>query len=500
MRRKEVLKNAFYEVLNQLIIIIRGFFIPRLIISAYGSSINGLVSSITSFLAYISLLDAGLSVVVKSQLYKPIVNKRRQEIESILCSTSNFFKKIAKVFIIYIILLLLVYPHIITDFNWTFVDLLIIVISLSTFCEYYFGITCRIFLLANGKAYLVSIINMFISIINTILTVILIKYNSDIVLIKLVGSLIFIIKPILSNIYVRKKYKINIKSNCKEYKIKDRWDGLTHHIAWVIYSNTDIVVLTLFSTLSNVSIYSVYSLVCLGLRSIVGAMTSGIDATFGNIIAKGKDKLLSIEFNSYEIVYFSIITIVFSCAIILIIPFVKVYTAGINDANYVNSVFGIIIVLVEYIIALRRPYRALIHAKGHFKQTRNGAIIECVLNIIISVILVFKLGIIGVAIGSFVAALIRTIEFIYHANKVVLNRKVIISFKKIVLVIVSTILIILIAKYIPYVENTGYINFIINSIITFIIAMGVVFITSVIMYRKEILKHFKKDKLKVGVV
>lgn len=490
MRKKEIFKNAICELINQLFIIIRGLIIPRLIISVYGSNVNGLISSIANFIAYIIILDVGFNVVIKSQLYLPIVNNDKKKIESILYSANSFFKKIAKIFIIYILLLLLIYPIIINKFDWKFIDLLIVVISLSTFFEYYFGITYRIFLEAKGKSYLISIINSVITILSTIIIVILIKSNCSIIVIKLVGSIIFIIKPIFLNIYVKKKYKLTIRNNYK-YIIKDKWDGLAQHIAWIIYCNTDIFVLTFFSTLENVSIYSVYSLVCIGLRSIVAAITSGIDATFGNVIARKKTEKLNDKFNNYEIIYFSVITVLFSCAIILIIPFVKIYTLGINDVNYINPTFGIIFILSEYIIALRRPYRALIHSAGHFKETKNGAIMECVLNVIISIVLVFKLGLVGVAIGSLIAALVRTVEFIYHANKVILSRRSMVSLRKIIVLAISTIVIVLISKYILYTNDISYISFLINSIITVVIAILIVCSISFILYKRELLGTFK---------
>ena len=232
------------------------------------------------------------------------------------------------------------------------------------------------------------------------------------------------------------------------------------------------------------SVYLVYSLVCISLRSITGAITSGIDATFGNIIANKNVKELNYKFNYYEIIYFSIITILFSCSIVLIIPFVKVYTLGISDINYINIPFGILLVLGEYIIALRRPYRALIHAKGHFKETRIGAWVECIVNITLSIILVFKYGLVGIAIGSLIGAFIRTIEFIYHANKMILNRKVIESVKHIVLVIVETSLIIIISRFLPFIQNISYFNLIINGLMVLLVSTLIVFFLNAIYYRK----------------
>ena len=39
---------------------------------AYGSDVNGLVSSITQFLGYIALVEGGVGGVIRAALYKPL--------------------------------------------------------------------------------------------------------------------------------------------------------------------------------------------------------------------------------------------------------------------------------------------------------------------------------------------------------------------------------------------------------------------------------------------
>ena len=52
-------KNAIYNILSnlalQFITIIYGFIVPKIIITKFGSEVNGLISSITQFLAYITI-------------------------------------------------------------------------------------------------------------------------------------------------------------------------------------------------------------------------------------------------------------------------------------------------------------------------------------------------------------------------------------------------------------------------------------------------------------
>lgn len=105
MRSKKAILNIVTNLLLQVAIVIYGFIVPKVIITNFGSNINGLISSITQFLAYISLLESGFGPVVKALLYKPISKKNKEEITNILSTTEKFFKNIAKIFVIYMILL-----------------------------------------------------------------------------------------------------------------------------------------------------------------------------------------------------------------------------------------------------------------------------------------------------------------------------------------------------------------------------------------------------------
>ena len=496
MRSKKAIYNIVTNLVLQIVTIIYGFIVPKIIISNFGSNVNGLIASITQFLAYIALLESGFGPVIKSILYKPIANKDKNTIEKILNSSEKFFRIIAYIFLIYIVILCIVYPILVgNDFGWIYTISLIVIIAISTFAEYFFGMTYRLFLQADQKTYIISIIQISTYILSVISIIILVKMNASIQIIKLVGGVIFVLRPLIQNYYVKKKYKINFKNTNEKYPIKQKWDGLAQHIAAVIHENTDITLLTVFSTLLEVSVYSVYYLVVKGIKSIIQAFSNGIDASFGDMIARGEHENLNRKFNIYEVLYFTITTIVFTCAIILITPFISVYTKGVTDANYVRYVFGYLIVISEYIWAIRLPYSSITLAAGHFKETRKGAWIECFSNIVISAILVWKFGIVGVTIGTIIAMTIRTIEFIYHTNKYILKRNIFETIKKIGLIIIETLVIVLICNFIPYFDNVSYVNWIINAIITGTIAIIIVFTINILVYKQDMklfVEIFKK--------
>ena len=495
MRSKLAIKNIVSMLILQIITLICGFIVPRMIIGTYGSNVNGLVTSITKFLAYITLLEFGFGPVLKAVLYKPIANKNKKEIEKILKTSEKFFKKIAYVFIIYIIILCFFMPMIVSDeFDYAYTMPLVIIIALSTFAEYYFGMTYRLYLQAEQKTYVISIIQVATLVLNTIVTVILVKLQVSIHIVKLISAIIFIGRPIIQNLYVKKKYNINLKHATGNYKIEQKWDGMAQHIAYVVHNNTDIVILTLCSTMTEVSVYYVYLLIITSMKNILQSLTSGIDATFGDMIAKDETENLNKSFKLYEVLYFTITTIIFSAAIFLIVPFVGVYTKGITDVNYIRPIFACLIVISEFIWAIREPYNVIIKAAGHFKQTKKGAWVEAIVNIVISIALVWNFGLVGIAIGTLVAMLIRAIEFMYHSSKYILKRRLIYNFKAISTIVLEVLVIAILTNLLPKVQIENYIEWTLQAIKVTAISVIVVLIINCLVYKKdikEVIKFFK---------
>ena len=260
----------------------------------------------------------------------------------------------------------------------------------------------------------------------------------------------------MQNIYVKKNYNINLRSAEAGYKIKQKWDGLAQHIAYVIHTNADIAILTLYGNLTEVSVYSVYYMVIEGVKNVVKSFVRGIDATFGDMIARGEKDNLNRSFKVYEGLYFTVATIVFSATLFLIVPFVKIYTNGVTDANYIRPVFSVLIVIAELLYIVRQPYNDLVKVSGHFKQTQIGAWFEAISNIVISFVLVWKFGLVGVAIGTIFAMLVRTVEFVCYTSKHILQRSVWQAFKGIGAIVVEIIIISIIMNFVPRFEVYSY--------------------------------------------
>lgn len=418
MRSKLLIKNTIANLMAQLVAVVCGLILPRLILTRFGSEVNGLTSSITQFLNYITLLEAGVGGVARAALYKPIVDGNKEKISAIVLAVESFFKKIAKIFIIYMVALAVIFPFIAkSSFDYVYVSSLVVIIGASTFAQYYFGITYQMLLQADQRKYISNYIQIVTSVINTLVAAFLIYANQGIHIVKLASAMIFVLRPIAFNIYVKKKYGLITNVALDNEAIAQRWSGLGHHIAYFLQSNTDIFVLTIFTNPLWVSVYAVYKYVIGSLSNLLNSFTNSLEAAFGNLIATNNTELLKKTLSLTEFVTCVLSTTAFSICSVLIFSFISIYTNGVTDANYIQPMFAFIYILNEWITSIRSPSNNVVLAAGHYKPTQKYAYFEAGINIIASILLVNIWGLPGIVFATLCSTLIRSICFVQYMNK-----------------------------------------------------------------------------------
>lgn len=415
--------NTISSLLFEIVTIVCGFILPRLIMGQYGSKINGLVNSITQFIGIITFLELGVGKVVQSALYKPLAEKDNDQISRVVVSANKFFRRIAQIMLAYIIVLIIVYPYISgQQFEWVYTATLIATMSISSFAQYYLGIVDRLLLTADQKGYIQYTAQTLTLVLNTVACVILIKLGVSIHVVKLTTSLIFLLRPMYLTWYVRRHYDINYRIQYDEEPIKQKWNGMAQHIAYTVLNDTDTIVLTVLGTFSEVSIYAAYNLVVAGVKKLFTSMMNGVEAYLGNLWARQDEEGLQKTFGMTEWLVHTSVIYVFGCTGFLIVPFIQCYTRGITDANYVQPLFAALIVMAHACHCLRLPYNLMIFAAGHYKETQSNYIIATIMNIVISVACVKGWGLVGVAIGTLVSMLYQTVWMAFYNARNLVKR------------------------------------------------------------------------------
>lgn len=498
MNRTQKLKmNTVASLLSRIAIVVSGLILPRLILLYYGSETNGLVSSINQFLSVITFLDLGVGSVVQSALYRPIAQKKSKKISSVLIAATNYFKKIAYVLVVYVIGLMIFYPLIVNpSYDFLSTVFLIFGLSLSLFGQYYFGIVNELLLNSDQRGYVQLGTEIVVVILNLLASVFLITQGASIQIVKLVTGLIYLIRPVFLAYYVKKNYDIDYDIDVKEDPLPQKWSGMGQHIAYTIQNSTDIVLLTLFSTLENVSVYSVYNMVVQAIKLMISSLTTGINSFFGDLLANDEIESLNKYFTGIEWLVHTGVVFLYGMTAILINSFVMIYTSGVNDADYHVPLFSFLLVLSLAIYSVRTPYQTLIFSAGHFKQTQMSSFIEAGTNIVLSIIMISQFGLVGVTVGTLISMTYRTVYLVFYLSKNIIHRPLKIFIKH-GLVDIFTFGIMMIIGYFAmsiYPVNT-LIEWVIIAVILGVLFLGLIFVINSIFY-KDIMSYAVKRVLK----
>lgn len=502
-RTQNAVLNISFSLGSQLVTALIGLVLPQLMITTYGSEVNGLIASITQFLSFISLLEAGAGGVIRSALYSPLARHDMDSVSGIYKATSAFFRHIGLIFVVYVVALCFIYPAISkTEFELWYVVLMILILSIGTGLQYFLGLTNYSILIADQKAHIAHALNIITLVVNFALTYALILLNTEIHIVKLVSCAVFATKPFFYAFYMKRTYKIDKGVEPNKKAIAQRWNGLIHHLAYFVHTNTDVILLTAFLGTGFVSVYTVYWAVIIGIRGVLMSFSDGIAPGIGNLMAKENKEYVVKFFERFEFLQTMMVTILFSTTASMIIPFMQVYTRNITDYNYILPLFGYLLVLAEGLYCIRCIYSNFSLAAGKYKETQMGAIVEAGLNLVISSVLIHYMGLVGIVIGTSIAMFTRMAFDIRFTSKYILNRPILKAVRNLTIQFGTGSLCVLLAKQVLPILFDSWISWILWSAIVFcgtvILVFGVNYIffhQNLSSFIKEVLGKVKRKKI-----
>jgi O-antigen/teichoic acid export membrane protein len=165
-------------------------------------------------------------------------------------------------------------------------------------------------------------------------------------------------------------------------------------------------------------------MVVANIQNLAASFISGMEALFGDMLARKEQEKLNRTFSVYETIISVVAVILFAVTTVMVVPFVRIYTAGVTDTDYEAPLFAVLLILSALLYCLRMPYHSAIIAAGHFRQTQAAAYGEALLNVGLSILLVMHFGLVGVAIGTLTATAFRLVYYVGYLSRRILNRPV----------------------------------------------------------------------------
>ena len=422
---KKIKYNLIMGIFGQVLVLVFGILMPRLVITSYGSEINGLLSSVTNIYAYVALLEAGVAGAACQALYKALADRNRNDVNAVMAATNKYYHRTGVLYLVCIVALSIIYPIAIrSEIPYHTVVLVILLNGIGNVINFFFHGKYLILLKADGKNYIRTGLDTFTNTMKQIAKIVLIGLGYDVVLVQLVAMIVSFIQMAYITYYIKKNYIwLDLKAEPNMEAIAHSKNVIAHEINFMLSANTDGVLLAIFNTLKAVSVYSLYQMLFHTVFKVLFVVREAIEFKIADIYHKSRE-IFKRLFMAFEVYYITGAFAVLSVVYFFILPFIRIYTQGVTDINYIIPTVPLLFVLNNMLLAGRYPVEVMIYISGHFKQTQKSAVTETVINIVSSLALVQFWGMEGVLIGTLLAYLYRMIYLISYVNRNIICRSI----------------------------------------------------------------------------
>ncbi len=183
---------------------------------------------------------------------------------------------------------------------------------------------------------------------------------------------------------------------------------------------------TVFCSLKDASVYAVYAMVFNAVTLLLGSFSNGMQSFLGESLVRESVEETRRIFSTYETYFLLINGWFYAMTYLLIMPFMRIYTKSMIDAEYVQPDLALLLICVGLLTNMRSPHIQLISAAGHFKKTQWRSLLEAAINITFSAFGVLLFGFKGVLIGAISSSIYRDLDsIIYVATRLLHSSRMI---------------------------------------------------------------------------
>jgi O-antigen/teichoic acid export membrane protein len=416
MRTKNSLRNVLVGIIAQLLMVTIGFVSRRVFIDTLGNEMLGINGLFLSIISMLSLTELGIGVAIICNLYKPLADNDEIKITALI----QFFKKTYRIIVLIILCLGIILMPFLKNFLKEEINNIFLLIVFSLFlvdCAIpYFFAHKRSLIFADQKNYLITMVSSSSNILNSILQIVILIITKNYILYLSIKIIIRLLENIIISMIADKKYPF-IKNDNKPILEKQTKDNIIsntkalslHYVGNYLINGVDNIIISKFLGIVIVGFYSNYYLIITTLITFLSQFSTGILASFGNMVNKeSREKSLGIfkkaDFINFVIYNFSAISL-----LCLFNPFI---TLWINPDSLFSIPVVIMLSLNFYITGIAGVLGSIRASAGIFKPDRYVHLLMAVLNLIVSISLVQIIGIIGVFIGTLLCLLIKEISIL----------------------------------------------------------------------------------------
>lgn len=361
MRAKRCFFNAFSGLFSQFVSVALGVIIPRLVLVQLGSEANGLLSATQQALVYLDLLESGIGTAALQALYKPAAEQDRAAVSGIFNAIRREYAKVGIAYAALVCGLSVLFPFFIkTELPFFTVLLTVLLGGMGQAVRFLLQAKYRVLLQAEGRGYVLINANLLLTVSISIGKIILLICGLSLIAVQLLCFLCGLLQTALLTLYAKKQYSwLNRAVPPDTTATAQHRAVLVHQISGLIFQNTDILLLSVVCGLKTTSVYSMYVMLFGMVGTAVSAINGSVSFVLGQTYHTDRAHFLRL-YRAFETYNMALTFALYLTADVFILPFLKLYTAGVTDISYLDPVLPHLFVCT-YLLSNGRAARAARH-------------------------------------------------------------------------------------------------------------------------------------------
>lgn len=404
MRSKNAFRNLAVSLAYEIFILALGLIVPRYIILSYGDSINGLTQTINRLLTLVNLLQAGSVGASIFQMLRPVAENDYETQSAIMYSSKKFFNRMGVIYLTIITVCAVFYGFYLHDENLNPIEIILSFAVLAMNGSLYFFFTSRHDILCTSyqKKYLLKLSSFIEKIVYYTLLYFVIKGNLYFIFMYaalLCGS---IVRVSVNGYFCRKLIGNHLTPNPKNknFEIKDRKFLMLASIGDQIIAAAPTVIITTFISLASSSVFSIYSMIYISMKTLIDSVHHSISAVFGNLVVTSEEQKISNIFDALVYVFVMIGALLSSCCAFLFMKFIALYTDGFAGSNdYSQPVLACFVVAYVAIFSVKIVLSIVSNSYGLFRLTCKATLTCGAVSLAVSVVATILFGMPYVMMG-----------------------------------------------------------------------------------------------------
>lgn len=425
-RRKRSIVNTGLSLLSDFFVILVGMFFPRVLISCYGDATNGLISSLQQFAQYFTLISMGLSGAVVYALYSPLARSDRKSVEHLVASAGRVFSRMGRWYTAALVAFGALYPLLAADSGYSYGEelLMFIAIGINGASQLFYSGKYKALLSAAQKNGVAAAINAVFTVAFSGVLMLCALLHVPALLAVVLASLAYIGRAVAYGIAARRAfpgYSFRLKEEPHEFSMQR--EVMIQQILTLIVMNIPVIAMTVMGTpMEEISVFAVFNMVVTAVYTLSAAVSNGVSAGFGDLIARGDPVRLRSVFREFEQLFQMFWTVIAGCTAVLLPSFINVYTAGTAEAeSYDRPVLCILFGILAGLWMIRIQLSTVVVAAGKYKEIQCHSIIEAVLSVVLGFAGLYFFGIEGLIASRVIVTAFRVVSFAVHDAKYVLG-------------------------------------------------------------------------------